>query len=324
MREAVAAQLSKMPHARLTAVVVALGITVATWYYKPRKRKLVARESKVAPLSTAAEKQVLTIADANPWWGYKRIAVLCRRSKVEVSDRQVYRVFRDHKLFQRRKPPKDPKLAQAAKLSELLPSGPNELWQMDVTYIHLPGAGWWYAVTVIDYYSRYLLALRFTASYAAGEVIAALKSAREKAEGIHGPLAKEPFLVTDNGTSFLAKRFKRHVADNYAHVRIQYRTPTQLGLLERFHATLKQEEVYWRICDGPAHARDCLAEFHERYNTKRPHWALVPVEGGDPVTPEDVYVHGQVTRLPRWKGWARAAKKKLDRLIEQDQELKVS
>jgi hypothetical protein len=27
-----------------------------------------------------------------------------------------------------------------------------------VTYIHIPGHGWWYAVTVIDDYSRYLLA----------------------------------------------------------------------------------------------------------------------------------------------------------------------
>ena len=45
---------------------------------------------------------------------------------------------------------------------ELLPSAPNELWQADVTYLHIPGHGWWYAVTVIDYYSRYLLACHFT------------------------------------------------------------------------------------------------------------------------------------------------------------------
>jgi hypothetical protein len=32
---------------------------------------------------------------------------------------------------------------------------------------------------------------------------------------------------------------------NFAHVRIAYRTPTQLGLLERFHQTLKTEEVYY-------------------------------------------------------------------------------
>ncbi|MEX0655302.1 MAG: hypothetical protein WD534_04250 [Phycisphaeraceae bacterium] len=40
-----------------------------------------------------------------------------------------------------------------------------------------------------------------------------------------------------------------------SHVRTAYRTPTQLGLLERFHRTLKQEEVYWRLYESPADAR---------------------------------------------------------------------
>ena len=56
----------------------------------------------------------------------------------------------------------------------LLPSAPNDLWQADVTYLHIPGHGWWYAVTVIDYYSRYLLACHFTPSYRAADVNAAL------------------------------------------------------------------------------------------------------------------------------------------------------
>ena len=104
-------------------------------------------------------------------------------------------------------------------------------------------------------------------------------------------MTKPPFLVTDNGSSFLAKRFCAHVRDLYTHVRIRYRTPTQLGLLERFHRTFKDEEVYWRLYDTPAHARDCIAEFRSRYNESRPHWALVPGNGGDPLT------HVVVTRL---------------------------
>jgi len=63
-------------------------------------------------------------------------------------------------------------------LFELLPSAPNELWQADVTYIHIPGHGWWYAVTVIDDYSRYLLACHFTPSHRATVVTAALDAAR--------------------------------------------------------------------------------------------------------------------------------------------------
>lgn len=111
-----------------------------------------------------------------------------------------------------------------------------------MTYIHIPGYGWWYAVTMIDYYSRYLLACHLTHSYSAVEAAFALKLAREETERIHGPLNKPPFLVTDNGSSFIAKRFVKFVSQQYSHVRIRYRTPTQLGLLERFHQTLKTEE----------------------------------------------------------------------------------
>jgi transposase InsO family protein len=168
---------------------------------------------------------------------------------------------------------------------------------------------------VIDYYSRYLLACHLTNSYSAVEVTHALGEARVEAERLCGPLDKPPFLVTDNGPSFIARRFASFLGGRYRHVRIAYRTPQQLGLLERFHQTLKTEEVYWRLYDDPQHARACLAEFRERYNRLRPHWALRPEEGGDPLVPEEVYAGGEVVQIPRWQTWAKAAKAKLDELM---------
>ena len=148
------------------------------------------------------------------------------------------------------------------------------------------------------------------------DVATALDRARAEAERWHGPLLKTPFLVTDNGPSFIARRFQGHIKGKFAHVRIQYRTPTQLGLLERFHQTLKNEEVYWRLYQSPAEAGESLEIFRRRYNDVRPHWALVPQGGGDVLTPMDVYVHGQAVELPRWQGWAKAAKEKLQQLVQ--------
>ncbi|MHC4885191.1 MAG: integrase core domain-containing protein [Planctomycetota bacterium] len=99
-----------------------------------------------------------------------------------------------------------------------------------------------------------------------------------------------------------------------AYPRIEYRTPQQLGLLERFHQTLKTEEVYWQLYDSPQQAQESLDTFRERYNYIRPHWALKPAEGGDALTPSAVYLDGAVTQLPKWQGWARAAKAKLEKL----------
>jgi len=303
---------------RITCILNALGIARSSWYRKfipasERKRPGPVRK----PIPPEIERIVIYYAKLYPWYGYKKIAVICRRAGHKVKNRQALRVMDEHNLLHKHRN-STVETYQASKLYELLPKGPNELWQMDVTYVYIPGYGWWYAVTVIDYYSRYLLACYLTDSYSATNANYAIDLARTKAERIHGPLEKIPFLVTDNGPTFIAKKFHHHIKDLYSHVRIQYRTPTQLGLLERFHRTLKQEEVYWRLYDNPYHAAQCLKEFHERYNTIRPHWALIPEDGGDPMTPYDVYVEGKVTVIPKWQGWAKGAKAKLDAMMAEE------
>ena len=317
VRGEMAAAMSQKPQARLMGVLDALGIARSSWYRKPvdcEQRKRPGPAPK--PIPDEVMRWVVEMATANPWYGYKRIGIMCRRAGQRVKNRQAYQVMKRFDLLH--KPVcRKAELYQAAKLFDLLPNGPNELWQMDVTYVHIPGFGWWYAITVIDYYSRYLLAAYLTDSYSAAEAIEALGLARREAERLCGPLAKRPFLVTDNGPSFMARRFESYLKGLFSHVRIRYRTPTQLGLLERFHRTLKEEELYWRMYDSPEHCRQCVAEFRARYNGQRPHWALVPEAGGDPVTPEDVYVGGVRTQIPKWQGWARAAKAKLDAMMEQ-------
>ncbi len=318
LRADVNAALEEDGALRVTGILRGLDVSPSTWYRQPVSTAARKRPGPAPrPIPEAIEALVLATAETNPWYGYKKIAIICRWSNPEVTNRQAYKVMKRHRLLHVRRPRK-PELHQASKLYELLPQRPNDLWQMDVTYIHVPGFGWWYAVTVIDYYSRYLLGLHFCSSYSALEVTMALEQARAEAERIHGPLAKAPFLVTDNGSSFIAHRFRDFVADGYSHVRIQYRTPTQLGLLERFHSTLKEEEVYWQLYDNPAHARGCLAAFRERYNQRRPHWALVPESGGDALTPHNVYVSGHAIRTPKWQGWAKGARERLDKMLAED------
>lgn len=58
-------------------------------------------------------------------------------------------------------------------------------------------------------------------------------------------------------------------------------------------------------------AREKLGSLKVRYNREiRPHWALQPEEGGDPVTAKDVYCGGRAIQLPKWQPWAAEAKRK--------------
>jgi len=318
---------------RLTRLLDALGAR-ATWYRRASEtsgeRTPVTPPPRRGPWPgeiSAYERHVIqTVAKACPWYGYKKIALICRRLDEPIPRRKVYRVMKECGLLHRLRRRIDERARQEVqRLSELLPKGPNELWQTDVTYIPIPGYGWWYAITVIDYYSRYLLAIRLTRSYAAAEAVEALQQAVAEATRIHGPLARPVFLVTDNGTSFIAKRFRAALEDlqiagtgvsAFSQVRIGYRMPTQLGLLERFHETLKREEVYWNLYADPRDARQKLAVFHERYNQARPHWALVAAEPSAPLgacdpsqpparilTPYEVYVRGYKVNPPPWSRW---------------------
>jgi transposase InsO family protein len=311
---------AEKPGARLKPLLRAIGVASSSWYHRPAaepKRPGPARK----PLDEALKATVMDFAGKYPWWGYKRLAIVLRRAGHVVSKKFVHAVFKAEDLMQKRRATKA-ELHQSAKLFELLPTRPNALWQSDVTYIHIPGHGWWYAVTVIDYYSRYLLACHLTPSCSAPEVSAAIELAVQEAERLHGKLEKMPFLVTDNGSCFLARHFQKAIKAKFQHVRTRYRTPQQLGLLERFHQTLKREEVYWQLYDHPQDAREKLSAFRDRYNAIRPHWALESAEGGDVLTPEDVYTKGKAITLPRWQSWAKAAKRKLDEAMQHDAELR--
>lgn len=309
---------------RLTRVLEWLGGR-ATWYRRQGAEGLPWQEVRPGrprgPHPGAVDPWqrhvVETVARACPWYGYKKIALICRRLDEFVRVRVVYRIMREARLLHRLRERAEARRRQeVARLCELLPHGPNELWQTDVTYVPIAGYGWWYAITVIDYYSRYLLALHFTHSYSALEASTALRLAVAEAERARGPLTGPVFLVTDNGPSFIAGRFRdtleavRIAATGVgalSHVRIGYRMPTQLGLLERFHETLKREEVYWNLYADPRDARQKLEVFHERYNVARPHWALRAAESAKAsaavLTPKEVYIDGHQVNPPPWSRW---------------------
>jgi hypothetical protein len=39
------------------------------------------------------------MATVNPWYGYKRIAVMCRRAGQAVKDREAYVVMKNHSVL---------------------------------------------------------------------------------------------------------------------------------------------------------------------------------------------------------------------------------
>ena len=81
----------------------------------------------VEPIDESLASGISEVAKSYPWWGYRRIAVVRRRSGLAVSDRLVCRVMKRGGLLQKRRVRKA-EVYRTAKLVELLPGSCNELW----------------------------------------------------------------------------------------------------------------------------------------------------------------------------------------------------
>ena len=73
---------------------------------------------------------------------------------------------------------------------------PNELWPTDFTYLHVVGWGWYYLSTVLDDYSRSILAWTLRPAMQATDVMETLDLARAATGGDAVPVAQRPRLLS--------------------------------------------------------------------------------------------------------------------------------
>jgi putative transposase len=81
---------------------------------------------------------------------------------------------------------------------------PNEMWQTDFTYFKIIGWGWMYLSTVLDDFSRYVIAWKLCSIMYASDVTDILDLAPEASGCDHATALHKPRLLPDNGPSYIA------------------------------------------------------------------------------------------------------------------------
>ena len=76
------------------------------------------------------------------------------------------------------------------------------MWQTDFTYFKVVGSGWYYLCSVLDDFSRYVLAWRLGDSMTSDDVQATLDIAPAKSGVEHVKFKHRSRLLSDNGPSF--------------------------------------------------------------------------------------------------------------------------
>lgn len=249
------------------AVLVAatLEVSRSSLYYRTQGRRGRADRSR--------DEQIIVACGEKPAYGYRRVGWWLRRKRgVVVNGKRVPRIMREHGL-----------LVQARRLrarrrkewSRVEATMPNQVWQSDMTKVWAgPNVGWAYLVDVIDCCTREIVGWDLSLRCRTQEAIAAVEGAvlEQMATGSRGLGLT---LTTDNGTQFTSARFVEMLSRlGITHRRTAFNHPEGNGLIERFHRSLKEEEVWLNEYRSLEEARQPIGRWIEEYNHDRPHRAL--------------------------------------------------
>ena len=127
---------------------------------------------------------------------------------------------------------------------------PNQLWQTDFTSLKVIGWGWFYLSTILDDYSRYIIAWKLCTTMKTEDVVDTLKLALQASGCDRAKVMHKPRLLSDNGSSY--------ISDDLAEWLAEYKWIT-CGALHTIHRHRARSSVgikrlktksYWRtiIC----------------------------------------------------------------------------
>jgi transposase InsO family protein len=159
----------------------------------------------------------------------------------------------------------------------------HELWQTDFTYFKVVGWGWYYLLTVLDDYSRYILGWKLFTGMATQDVTEVLDRAIAETGVEKVEVRHRPRLLSDNGPCFISRELREYLSEReMQHTRGKPYHPMTQGKIERYHRTMKNV-VKLQNYYLPWELEREIDRFVGYYNRERVHESL------DNLTPEDVY-----------------------------------
>ncbi|KZK81621.1 Integrase core domain protein [Pseudovibrio sp. Ad46] len=277
-------------HQPIKRTLELLGIprsTFYTWYDRYLEGGVDALEDRVSRPSKVwnripdeIREQIIELALEEPDLSPRELAVHFIDTKgYFVSEASVYRLLKAQDLIT------SPAyvVIKAADEFKDKTTAPNLQWQTDFTYFKIIGWGWFYLSTVLDDYSRYIIAWKLCTTMKAKDVTDTLQLALD-ASGCEQPtVLHRPRLLSDNGSSYVSSDLADWLeTKGMKHVRGAPYHPQTQGKIERWHQTMKNRillENYYMSEDLEAQ----IGHFVDYYNNHRYHESI-----GN-VTPADAY-----------------------------------
>jgi transposase InsO family protein len=188
-----------------------------------------------------------------------------------------YRVLKSEGLIQPKRVSVELREAAARRRQMLkAPAKLNEVLQGDFTdYVTEDGEKYRIGC-VTEYLSRFNLASEVLDTETALDLIAVTEAALREITELGHELASQMILVTDNGPAMKSRRFRNFVkkTELLIHVRSRKYHPQTIGREERYHGSLKLEQLYRVLPNNRSELVEAVGSYRRFYNYERLHMSL--------------------------------------------------
>ncbi len=224
------------------------------------------------------EDKILVVARESPDLSSRQLAAwITDNAGFAVSESTVYRILRRERLVKRQETQ-----LSAAKEYHTKTTRPHRMWATDASYFRVVGWGYYYLVTVMDDYSRFILAWKLQKDMSAHSLIEVVQEAVDATGMTDVPVEDRTKLLSDNGAGYVSRSFREYLRlVGIGHILAAPFHPQTNGKVERYQQSLKRE-VNQLPYELPSQLERAIADFVDYYNYRRYHKAL-----GN-VTPADV------------------------------------
>ena len=234
-----------------------------------------------APARADADLQgaIQRLSLAHRHYGYRRITAQLRREGQIINAKRVLRLMREDNLLCLRARPFVPRTTDSRHgfailpnlIRRLVPTGLDQIWHADITYVRL-GEAFVYLAVVLDAFSRKVIGWALDDHLEARLAIEAL----DMALMARNPAPETLIHHSDRGVQYASIDYAaRLTARSIAISMSRVANPYDNAKAESFMKTLKTEEVNGKAYTTLASARRDIGQFIEQvYNTQRLHSAL--------------------------------------------------
>jgi len=193
---------------RKRQALAALGIPRSS-YYRWRRSQPDAGKRKRPwnQITPNEERRILAVARESPDLSSRQLSAwITDNEGFAVSESTVYRILRREGLVKRQE-----NQLSAAKEYHTKTTRPHQMWATDASYFRVVGWGYYYLVTVMDDYSRFILAWKLQKDMSADSLIEVVQEAVDATGMTDVPVKDRTKLLSDNGAGYVSRAFRDYL-----------------------------------------------------------------------------------------------------------------